>query len=1001
MSKAILTQEQENNFGKFSDTLNQNQISKYFTLDSVDLEFISKRRGNANKLALATLLTSVRYLGTFPSELSDVPDIVVIYVAKQLNIHDISVLDSYPKRENTKWEHKILIRKEYSYQEYISGFVSFRLTRLLYLRVWISDEKPSHLFDLTLSWLVENKILLPGLTTITRLIIGVRQRAFDTLWKKLETIPTEEQKSSLEQLMEVSLQTKTTWFDYYQKGPTRISSTAFIKALQRYQGLKSFGIGNLDFSRIPLIKIRQLAKHAGIASAYSISRMPKQRRIAILVSFVKVYEIIALDDVLDVMDLLITNIVNDSKRIGKQKRLRTLKDLDRSAIVLSNVSKLVLDEEISNTRLRKSIFKILSKTLISNSIDTIDDLARPDNSHYLEEMIQQYGKIKKILPRLFEDIEFEAAPSGDYLLEIFYFLASLQFDKGQILENPPPEIITAVWKRLVTNGDGEISKKAYTICFLNHFQDALKRRDIYVKQGDRWGDPRLKLLQPNEWKINKSTICSSLGHSENGIEAIMSLKNELDATYKKVASNFEENDSIHVDHSGKQPSLVIKKLDELAEPASLKSLKKMISNLLPKIDLTELLLEIQGHTNFISSFTHISEAGSRSKDITTSICAVLIAEACNIGLEPLVKEHIPALTKHRLSWVKQNYFREETLVNANAKLVDYQSKLSLVKKWGNGMVASADGMRFVTPVESINSGYNRKYFGTNKGITWYNFVSDQYSGFHGIVIPGTLRDSMFILDGLLEQQTGLTPTEIMTDTAGTSEMVFGLFWLLGYQFSPRLADAGGATFWRFDKLADYGSLNDIAKGKIKPDIIEENYDDMLRTAGSLRLGTIRASEFIKTLLKSDKPSSLSKAIKEVGRINKTIYLLNYIDNQDYRRKVLTQLNRGESRHSIARALCYGKRGEIRKRYKEGQENQLGALGLVTNAVVLWNTIYMQKSLNFLKTKNVKIKEDDLKRLSPLVYKHINMLGHYSFDIEDKFMQGKLRPLGDIEDSSFS
>ena len=96
-------------------------------------------------------------------------------------------------------------------------------------------------------------------------------------------------------------------------------------------------------------------------------------------------------------------------------------------------------------------------------------------------------------------------------------------------------------------------------------------------------------------------------------------------------------------------------------------------------------------------------------------------------------------------------------------------------------------MRFVTPVRTINAGPNRKYFGNNRGITWYNFVSDQYSGFHGIVIPGTLRDSIFVLEGLLEQETGLNPTEIMTDTAGASDLVFGLFWLLGYQFSPRLA----------------------------------------------------------------------------------------------------------------------------------------------------------------------------------------------------------------------
>jgi TnpA family transposase len=353
---------------------------------------------------------------------------------------------------------------------------------------------------------------------------------------------------------------------------------------------------------------------------------------------------------------------------------------------------------------------------------------------------------------------------------------------------------------------------------------------------------------------------------------------------------------------------------------------------------------------------------------------------------------IPALTRHRLNWVKQNYFREETLTLANAKLVDYQSTLLLVNKWGNGMVASADGMRFVTPVQTINSGYNRKYFGASRGITWYNFVSDQFSGFHGIAVPGTLRDSMFILDGLLEQQTSLVPTEIMTDTAGASEMVFGLFWLLGYQFSPRLVDAGEAVFWRIDRDSDYGPLDDISRGIAKAGAIEDNWNDMLRMAGSLKLGTVRASELMKTLLKSDRPSGLAKAIKEAGRINKTLYLLNYIDSQEYRRRILTQLNRGESRHNVARAICYGQRGEIRKRYKEGQENQLGALGLVTNAVILWNSIYMQKSVESLETKSIKIQEADLERLSPLLFKHINMLGHYSFEIEEKFLKGKLRPL---------
>ena len=357
----------------------------------------------------------------------------------------------------------------------------------------------------------------------------------------------------------------------------------------------------------------------------------------------------------------------------------------------------------------------------------------------------------------------------------------------------------------------------------------------------------------------------------------------------------------------------------------MKTPSKQVNGLLPSIDLAEVLLELHAKTGFADEFTHVSESNARVEDLPISISAVLMAEACNIGMEPLIKHHIPALTRHRLNWVKQNYLRAETIVRANARLVDYQATLPLAEKWGGGEVASADGMRFVTPIRTINSGPNRKYFGSNRGITWYNFVSDQYSGFHGIVIPGTLRDSIFVLEGLLEQQTSLKPTEIMTDTAGASYMVFGLFWLLGYQFSPRLADAGEAVFWRVEKNANYGMLNELARGCINPRRIEQHWDDMMRIAGSLKLGTVHASELIRSLLKSERPSGLAKAIIEVGRINKTLYLLNYIDDEDYRRRILTQLNRGEGRHSVARAICHGRRGEIRKRYREGQEDQLGVL----------------------------------------------------------------------------
>ena len=711
---------------------------------------------------------------------------------------------------------------------------------------------------------------------------------------------------------------------------------------------------------------------------------------AILVAFVRALVTIALDDALEVLDLLITVIAGKAKSLGQKKRLRTLKDLDKSALTLAKACALILSEDTQDNRLREEIFAQIDRERLAESIAVVKNLARPHDDKFHDEMLEQYGRVRRFLPQLLT-IDFKNAPAGKNTLDALGYLAGLGSSRQQTLDNPPLDIVTKPWKRLIFDKDGLVTKPGYTLCCLDKLQDSLHRRDVYVESSDRFGDPRTKLLQGADWQAKRTQICRSLGHPVQPRDAIDRLSNQLDTTYRQVASGFNENDAVRID-SGKYPSLTITNLDKLDDSPGLALLSEQVTDLLPKVDLTELILEINAHTGFADEFTHVSQSNGRVDDLTTSVCAVLLAEACNIGLEPLIKPNVQALTRHRLSFVKQNYLRAETIVKANARLVNYQATLALAKKWGGGEVASADGMRFVTPVRTINSGPNRKYFGSNRGITWYNFVSDQYSGFHGIVIPGTLRDSIFVLEGLLEQETSLSPTEIMTDTSGTSDMVFGLFWLLGYQFSPRLADAGESVFWRIDKDADYGVLNELARGCVNTRQIEQHWDDMMRIAGSLKLGTVQASELIRSLLKSERPSSLARAIIEAGRINKTLYLLNFINDKDYRRRILTQLNRGEGRHAVARVICHGQRGEIRKRYREGQENQLGSLGLVTNAVILWNTIYMQAALDHLHLCSPKICEENVARLSPLVHGHINVLGHYSFTLAEQVINGQLRPL---------
>ena len=232
----------------------------------------------------------------------------------------------------------------------------------------------------------------------------------------------------------------------------------------------------------------------------------------------------------------------------------------------------------------------------------------------------------------------------------------------------------------------------------------------------------------------------------------------------------------------------------------------------------------------------------------------------------------------------------------------------------------------------------------------------------------------------------------MSDTGAYTDTIFGIFHLLGYQFSPRLADIGGTRFWRVDRTADYGALNTLASHCIDTTLIVTHWEDLLRLAGSLKLGTVQASGLIRTLQTRDRPTRLAQALEQLGRLVKTLYLLHFIDDEAYRRRILVQLNRGEGRHQLARVVFHGKRGELRQRYREGQEDQLGSLGLVVNAIILWNTIYMDAALNQLRAEGFDVRDEDVARLSPLGFDHINMLGRYAFTLPDIVARGQFRPL---------
>jgi TnpA family transposase len=992
----FLSKNQREGYGRYNGAPSPDDLARYFHLDDEDLSLIAQKRGTHNRLGFAVQLGTVRYLGAFLDDLLAVPSSVIDTFVKQLYITETIDLQTYATGVQRR-QHAIEIRTHYSYAEITDQQIGFRLTRWLYALCWTGTDRPSVLFERAITWLVTHKVLLPGCSVLERYVARLRSRVEERLWHLLGRGISHEQQMRLENLLVVPMNSRVSQLDNLRTGPVMVSTPSLVFALRRLNSVRELSIKLPVAAHIPATRIAALARFAGAAKASAILRLPESRRLATLVAFVRCLEASAQDDALEVLEALLRELFSNAVKADKKARLRTLKDLDLAAATLASACQMLLDGNLPDSELRFRLFEKIPRDTLMQALNGVNALIRPADNVFYQELDAKYKTVSRFMPALLEHIRFGANTTGEPVVAAFEWLR-INTQKMKVSDDLPREIINKAWLRHVLREDGSIDFHAYTFCVLERLQTALKRREVFVAPSWRYADPRAGLLDGAEWEATRPIICRTLGLSVNPEPTLSALTLELDQTYRTVAARLPDNPAVRFDTSGDKHDLILSSLDKVEEPASLISLREKVSGMLPRVDLPELILEVAARTGFIDAFTHISERTARATDLHISLCAALMAEACNTGLEPLIRGDVPALKRDRLSWANQNYLRDDTLTAANAALVAVQSRIALANLWGGGEVASADGMRFVVPVRTVHAGPNPKYFGIGRGVTWYNLLSDQFSGLNAITVPGTLRDSLVLLSVVLEQQTDLQPTQIMTDTGAYSDVVFGLFRLLGYRFSPRLADIGGTRFWRIDSQADYGLLNPISTHHINLQKIIPHWDDMLRLAGSLKLGQVSAAGIMRTLQVGDRPTRLAQAIAEFGRIDKTLHTLTYIDDEAKRRSTLIQLNRGEGRHSVAREVFHGKRGELRQHYREGQEDQLGALGLVLNMIVLWNTIYMEAALNQLRTQGYPVNDDDVARLSPLLHSHINMLGRYSFSVPEAVTRGELLPLRNPADN---
>jgi len=962
--------------------MGEREVARYYTLSDNDLQTIHRHRRDHNRLGFFIQLCHLRFPG-WPLKAGEAPTPELLaYVARQLNVSPELFNDYARARDTTRREHLLELQRDFGFQPF-TDTLSNKLAEQL-LSNALRSPKPMPLITALLDQMRAERIIVPAFSTVENLAWEILTRAETTVFGQLTSGLTLVQRRQLDQLLDFDRGLKGLgWLRQAVGRPTPVN---FLRLCEKLAAIRAIGLDEGMAGTVHQSRLQQLAREGARYSLQHLNRFREEKRQALLVAFLIRTAQEFTDQAIDMHDQMIGRLFNRSERRQQQGFQQNAKAINDKVRLYAEVGKALIAAYKAKTDLGEALESVLGWDQFATTVEEAERLVEPFDCDFLDEMRAQYPQIRQYSPTLLNTFEFQVAPPSASLLKAIELLREMnESGKRKVPGTAPRSFVRQRWAPHVFSGD-EIDRCYYELCALSELRNGLRSGDVWVIGSRRYGDFESYLIPKDSWAGVRQRGAAGVAVNIDCATYLNQRCEALDEQLRRVDSLAEkgalpearlENDQLHF-------TALSRSVPETAEEWT-----ERAYDLLPRIKLTDLLTEVDGWTRFTACFTHLHNS-EPAKDKAVLLSAVL-ADATNQGLTKMA-DACPGLTFDRLSWTADWHIREETYSKALAEIINVHHKLPFARHWGNGTTSSSDGQAFpISTRRPATATINAKY-GRDPTVTFYTHVSDQYGPFHTKVINSTVRDALYVLDGLLGHDTDLRIKEHYTDTAGFTDQVFGTCHMLGFRFAPRIRDLGDHKIYPMAKPGKYPTLQSLIGGTVQTKRIEQYWDDLLRLTSSIGLGTVSASLILGKLAAYPRQNGLALALRELGRIERTLFTLEWIQSPELRRRVHLGLNKGEARNSLARAVFFYRRGAVRDRLREDLQNKASGLNLVVAAIILWNTVYLEQAVTALERQGTPVPADCLPHLSPLGWEHINLTGDYLWDLLQTTTLERLRAL---------
>lgn len=954
------------------------ELVRTYTPTDAELEFVTKRtRQPGHRLLLTVLLKTFQRLGYFCA-IEEIPPAVIRHIRGALKLRAQVKLDHIEPR--TLYRYHAQVRAYLGVREFSKGGLDIA-TRAV-VEAAAAMDNPADLINVAIEQLVRDRIELPSFSTLDRLTRRIRALINGQYFRQISSRLTLEEKQRLDDMLMVEPGQSKSPLQRVKRLPKRGSLTHFLDLLEHISELDSLIGSEQPLTDIPELKRRHFAAEARALDATELRDFMPAKRHAILLCLIHRARVHARDDLAEMFIKRMANIHNRGKENLAHLREQFREKAEAIVATMSDVIR-VLDTHSSDADAGREIrHLVVSRGGVRVLQEDCSAINAYSGDNYLPLLWPFYRPHRAAILKMVRSLDLSTTTEDTALIDAIQVVMENERARGDWLEQPVDLSFTSqLWRSTVVhraeNGEERIHRRHFEVCVFSGLANELKSGDIAVRGSDAYADYREQLLPWEDCEPRLADYCKQVNLPTTAVEFVNELQTRLTHVAELTDQGYMENSQIATIDEHGVPVLKKPRAKEMTRSA--RTLETAILDRMRERSVIEVLCDVSYWTQWTRHFGPLSGSDPKIDQPSQRYVLTTFTYGCNLGPAQAARHLRGAASAHMLSFVNRRHIDSNKLAAACRDIINSYAGLQLPRFWGDGKSAAADGTKYDLYDQNLLASYHIRYGGYG-GIA-YHHVSDTYVALFSHFIPCGVWEAVYIIDGLLKNTSDIQPDRVHADTQGQSLPVFGLAHLLGIELMPRIRNWRDYRFFRPDEEVRYEYIDALFKETVDWDMVERHWKDLMQVVLSIKAGKIAASTLLRKLGNYSRKNRLYQAFKALGSAVRTLFLLQYISDQELREQITASTNKVESYNGFAKYLFFGGEGVIGENDPLEQEKAIKYNDLVANAVVFSNVVEQTRIIKKLIREGWKITREDVAVLSPYITTHIKRFGDYIIDMD--------------------